>query len=265
MVAPLSLPAAMPEKSSAETPAPAARFQKRPGAWRRTAFRGALTLLATTPFLAVFFFAWGVIFGSEFNPDTFQSRSFWYLRVPGTGFPITRRTVEDSSSVLQKSLAGSGWIAAGAAGRQRWDLVRDNWPRRNSHDFDAAVLVSYLEAPAGAGENRWVQWNLRHPSAAAVFWPAVADLARSGNYVLTPDLFRLAGEYQPPAAGAEDPFPARLRGLTGLLLLDRARLEIQCGQPARAAEAARLAMKYAPCEEAAALAQPPLPGNGSAR
>lgn len=116
--------------------------------------------------------------GSEFNPETYEVRSFFYRVSPFTG----RQTSGISRSVqmtpLGEMLNQGKWLPA-APNQNRWDLITDSTVPRSSDwlasDWGKLVQdVSFSQA--------WEAWNQKYPQAAAVLWPAVVELGREGCY-----------------------------------------------------------------------------------
>ena len=116
--------------------------------------------------------------GTEFNPETYEVRSFLYRVSPFTG----RQTSGVSRSVqltpLGEMLNQGKWLPV-ATNQNRWDLITDSTVPRSSDwlaaDWGKLVQdVSFSQA--------WEAWNQKYPRAAGVVWPAVIELGREGCY-----------------------------------------------------------------------------------
>jgi len=204
-----------------------------------------LVLVISVPFLAAWLLIASVVDGEEFSPDTFETRRFRYYRIPVIGAPLTNREIEDSSSVLAQALLGDGYIQPPATKTNRWDLIRENWQHGISSDLDAVILDTYLKISSDGHDSYWSGWNEKYPHRAPEFWQVIAGLARANQYVLMPDLFRLAMAFPEAKAGDEDPFQAELHRIANRLLLDQANRFRESGDNATANELEQLASSLA--------------------
>ena len=124
--------------------------------------------------------------GSEFSPDSFSLRSFSYRRIPGTRIVLNRIEYTDLDESLADYLTARKWLPPVTGNDDpRWDLVHDNRTNPASHVCDARYLTENLFGLSG---NDLIAWSDIHPDLAAIFWPAVAKLARSGLYWAVPEL-----------------------------------------------------------------------------
>ena len=116
--------------------------------------------------------------GSEFNPTTYEVRSFVYRVSPFTG----RQTSGISRSVqmtpLGEMLNQGKWLPA-APDQNRWDLITDSTVPRSS-DWLAADWGKLVQDVSLS--QAWEAWNQKYPQAAAVIWPAVIELGRESCY-----------------------------------------------------------------------------------
>ncbi len=209
--------------------------------WGRIGCVTLLVVVISAPFVLIYLTFASMVDGEEFSPDTFETRRFQYYRIPIIGWPVTNRAIEDSSSVLQQALLSDGYITLPPKNTARWDLVREIWYSGTSPDFDAAILDKYLTMSDDGSNSRWFNWNDENPDRATVFWPAIADLARANQYVLMPDLFRLAINSPKAKTRADDPFQQELQKLARQLLTEQARRFRQSGDTAGAVELEELA------------------------
>ena len=161
--------------------------------WRTPTLIVVLVLLLAIPPLGLILFSIGQMFGEEFSPDDFSSRSFSYNHIPWLNMTIAGIEYEDSTSVLAQELRRDGWIPTTNHSPQRWHLASDLHQPESSRDYDARFLLDFLKLP-----NVWSTFNQEHPDKAKVFWPAVAHLARNEMYVYVPSVMQLGlshGEY----------------------------------------------------------------------
>ncbi len=158
--------------------------------WKSLVFV-VLGLVIIGPVAALYLFTGGVVSGQEFNPDDFSRQNFFYNKMPIFGWTIYGLTREPATPVMEQNLVSDGWIKP--VGNTRWDLVYDSATNLDrTRDCDARILIAYLDLMTTDNENYWYVWNRDHPNLGPIFWQAVADLARAGQYVDTPDLMRLA-------------------------------------------------------------------------
>ncbi len=129
--------------------------------------------------------------GTEFSPDTFQTREFNYQKFPFSNWVISGVEYERYKGGCGPKLITDNWIKARP--EKHWDLVNDSSVNPNkSADCDARYLVDYLQqyqySDVGNTNqtNRWLRYCDDHPKCAAVFWPIIADMARQGMYLAIP-------------------------------------------------------------------------------
>lgn len=229
------------QPASLNNPDTAPEMPPRKVRWGRIGCVTLLVAVISAPFVLMFLIFASIVDGEEFSPDTFETRRFQYYRLPVIGTVLTKRSIEDSSSVLHQTLLSDGFVTPPATKTNRWDLIRENWTSGNSPDFDASILDSYLAIRSDGSSQYWHNWNDQNPERAAVLWPAIADLARANQYVLMPDLFRLSRELPKAKSVATDPFQADLQKLASQLLRDQARRFRESGDSAVATELENLA------------------------
>lgn len=154
--------------------------------WRTPTLIVVLMLLLAIPLGGLILVSTGQMFGEEFSPDDFSSRSFSYNHVPWLNMTITGTEYEDCTGVLAQELRRDGWIPTSSHSPQRWHLVSDIHQPESSPDYDARFLLDFLKLPAV-----WSTFNQEQPDKAKVFWPAVAHLARNEMYVYVPSIMQL--------------------------------------------------------------------------
>ena len=156
-------------------------------------------LLIVLPFL-MYLYIGGQVTGEEFSPDDFSRRQFSYNIVPIFNICIKGIEHHDKTPVLEQTLLNDGLLgeigegnssadvdaasqAAAPAKQKRWHLVRDSASNLESRDFDANLLIRFLDLYDSEYESIWIKFNEDHPDLASEFWPIVADMARHYLYV----------------------------------------------------------------------------------
>lgn len=172
------------------------------------------SLIFGLPFL-VYLYIGGLVTGEEFSPDDFSRRHFSYNIVPF--FNICRSGVEyhDKTPVFDQTLLNDGLLGEIGEGKgktdtdmatldqdaknvtvaaiqKRWHLIRDSASDAESRDFDANLLIRFLDLVDSEHESIWIKFNEDHPELANEFWPIVADMARYYMYVELTDIMARA-------------------------------------------------------------------------
>ena len=133
----------------------------------------------------------GGIQGEEFSPDDFTRRLFSYNVMPFFGIVVRGIEYDDSTRPLEATLSAGGFI--GATNKpKRWHLIWDDVSNKNSSDFNAKLLVDYLDLTNKNHQSVWIQWNDNHPKLAIEFWPVIAELAREELYLDVADIMERA-------------------------------------------------------------------------
>lgn len=164
--------------------------RKRKWLWPTVGAVGALAFF----FLILYLFLRmsGSVHGEEFSPDTFDQRTFYYNKMPLTGWIVYKRRLDNYTSAVAQHIIAAGYIKTIKNDPQVWHLVEDSKSSRSSPDFDARILVDILEAQNSDGEFVWMDWCMDHKKCSAILWPEVARLARDYEYWAIPDLMDLA-------------------------------------------------------------------------
>ena len=171
----------------------------------------SLSLLAGTVVATVTF---GGVTGTEFCPATFESRDFSYHELPLVGWQVTGiRRSQPEPVVLAPVLMAKKWIAPTLETAPRWDLIEGQRGHFHSPAGDASILMAYLESVNEHGSSLWLMWSDSHPASAAQLWPLVADAARREAYLVLPDLFDAAKEFE---ARPATEFGLRLKSVAAL-------------------------------------------------
>ena len=133
----------------------------------------------------------GKIKGEEFSPDDFTRRKFSYNVMPFFGYVVSGIKYDDSTKPFESSLSLDGFIG-GAGESKKWHLIWDSVSNQDSSDFNAKLLVDYLDLTDQNYRSIWFQWNTEHPKLAIEFWPVIAELAREDLYLDVADMMHKA-------------------------------------------------------------------------
>lgn len=155
---------------------------------------GLLFLLAIALFGLLSFSYVGTINGTEFSPNTFQSRYFSYLRIPGTmsrlGPTTLGPTVPTTELEILRHLT-----------RQN---ESDTWHPiaiLNSNvapKYPAALLVESLARKSPEGNSIWAAWSTKNPELASTLWPFIQSMALNNIYLEIPSILEFAENYSGP-------------------------------------------------------------------
>ncbi len=131
----------------------------------------------------------GYVSGSEFDPVTFQTRTFWYWEVPLVHlqvWPIDRKVTTHDVALMLRSRGDVATAPQTPPGE--WDLVEVRHGPASPRRGDAHLLIEQFGVRNG-GKFYWETWTADHPVAAATLWPVVVSLVREDLYVLLPHAF----------------------------------------------------------------------------
>ena len=143
-------------------------------------------------------FIGGVVDGEEFSPDDFSRRKFSYNVMPVFNICLWGIRYSDVTPVFEQTLFADGLLDSDSAkawkkGKaKKWHLVSDSASNPESRDFDAQLLVRFLDIRNSEHESVWAKWNEDHPELAKMLWPVVADMARNNLYVELTDIMAQA-------------------------------------------------------------------------
>ena len=145
-----------------------------------------ISIVIGLPFL-LYLLIGGIVEGEEFSPDDFSRRYFSYNIMPIFGTYIQGIEYHDKTPVFEQTLLADGFLgrttAAPELGKQ-WHLIYDNASDAESRDFDAKLLIRFLDLiDIENHESIWDKWNEKYPELAKDFWPIVAAMAKSYLYV----------------------------------------------------------------------------------
>ncbi len=188
---------------------PATR-SRRKGSWWKRIGAGVLSFIGLSVMVYFFTLVFGSVQGQEFAPDTFARRDFSYYQLPLMQVQVSVVRRKDLGCELCRYMIDKGFISP-ASSASRWDLVATGRRGRLTQDGDALILCRYLDAVDAEGRPYWLGWTQDHPEMAKVLWPTIAQAARDRQYVLIPQLFRLAWSLDDPVQLQRDLNATRLR------------------------------------------------------
>jgi hypothetical protein len=210
---------------------------------------GFVALIVLALVLLFCIFAFGVVVGEEFSPDTFESRSYYYWQIPLLQVQVTSVVQETSTGAFASRLIADKLIKKRK--HSRWDLVRQ-YAGGGMYSGDSALLARHLDSSMFSNSD-WSTWTDDHAKLAAVFWPRVASLARADLYVLLPGIFETAlantSADKPATATA---FTAELDKAISAAAIPLGEIALSSGDAKRSVEILSVVLKWQP-KNAAAL------------
>lgn len=140
----------------------------------------------------------GRVSGTEFNPQSFDTRTFSFYEIPGLQIQLTpiQRTV--STPEVSRHLRNQGWIKVSRKKPSTtWHTLNiargsGNTAELASLLYDSIELFDYEQR-----EFYWKRWSTTHRQQAAVLWPIVQKLANRELYIFIPELLALARATDP--------------------------------------------------------------------
>ena len=191
---------------------------------KRKPLAGLLFLLAIALCSLLSFLYVGTIKGTEFSPSTFQSRSFSYLRIPGTMSRLGPTTLGPSSPTTELEILKHLTRQSGPDTWHPIAILNSNLAPK----YPAALLVESLARKSPEGNSIWAAWSANHPALAATLWPFIQQMAMNNIYLEIPSILEFAENYQGPDDKFEVELHARAREL---LLAHRSLYESYANSP----------------------------------
>lgn len=162
---------------------PTSNAKPRSGIGCFLAILGAFGLLVATGIL----FNWATISGVEFSPNTFQTRSFSYSRIPGTQMRLSKTKLGTLSSPTSTDILKH---LPTLNRPQEWHVATiASW---GSERHAANVLIEAFRQRDASGMDVWSEWSTKNPNVAAMFWPLVQQVAFQQLYSCIPELLEIA-------------------------------------------------------------------------
>lgn len=155
---------------------------------------GLLFLLAIALCGLLSFFYVGAINGTEFSPNTFQSRSFRYLRIPGTMSRLGPTTLGPTFSTTELEILKHLTRQNGSDTWHPIAIVNSNLAPK----YPAALLVESLSRKSPEGNSIWAAWSAKNPALASTLWPFIQSMALNNIYLEIPNILEFAENYSGP-------------------------------------------------------------------
>jgi len=112
----------------------------------------AVLVLLILPPIVLF----GGVFGTEFNPDTFERRSFAFYEMPWIGIQMTSINRHDNSGLVEEHVRAQKYVVPQPVEPERWSLIKLERSSGNTMTGDANLLTQYLDARlSGANSSGW--------------------------------------------------------------------------------------------------------------
>lgn len=154
----------------------------------------------------------GKVYGTEFAPSHFTTRSFTFWELPLLQLQISPIHRESVVTPVTNHLRSQGLIDVPGDPPSMWHLVEIQRGVSGPTPADAEILTSYLAlsrtgSTTGSSDSVWEEWSRSHPAAAKVLWPVIQRLARRELYILMPEIFEIATHQtqpQPLATAIDD-------------------------------------------------------------
>ncbi len=198
--------------------------------------------LVLIPLVLLFVFNVGYIQGEEFSPDDFSQRRFEYNHIFWLNWTIKGNKHTDTTTVVAQYLVDNNLITVRSPPRQ-WDLLRDSRTTGDTADFDARILTDYLQQQSDGNGFFWLNWSMDHPTYAAIYWPVVADLARTYCYLGIHEIMQWASEYD-VSKGSKVNFNAQLKLLASQQCLLLGEIDVEANRNQRAVLRLTLSIGY---------------------
>jgi hypothetical protein len=171
-------------------------------------FYALLAVFALLLALGFFSFSSGIA-GTEFSPNTFQTRAFSYSRIPGTRTRLAPTTITPNTAVASIDVLKH---LPTLTRPQEWHIAEINGS--DDETQEAYVLVNALKQRNADGNDMWGSWSVLHPSEAAIFWPIVQQVAFQRLYECIPELLQLAELARDPVSLERESLEVVIRAVT---------------------------------------------------
>jgi hypothetical protein len=153
---------------------------------------GALVLTGSLVIVALVTMMFGAVGGSEFNPETFDRRSFGFYEIPLIRLQVLPLWRSPATGDVERLIHSQSYITPNSSAPETWHLVQLRRSFATPPETDVMILARYLDAQDEHHNAYWAEWSNKHPQMAALLWPEIARLARLELYTLMPPLFELA-------------------------------------------------------------------------
>lgn len=174
---------------------------------KRKNLPGILLLLAIALCGLLSFSYVGTINGTEFSPNTFQIRSFNYLRIPGTMSRLGPTTLGPSTPATELEILKHLTRQSGPDTWHPIAILNSN----TAPKYPAALLVESLTRKSPEGNSIWATWSTKNPELASTLWPFIQWMALNNIYVEIPSILEFAEIYSGPIEDFEIALHTRAR------------------------------------------------------
>lgn len=173
--------------------------QSNRGPWRSWGVPATTSfiILGLLLFMVICWCEWvgGSVTGEEFNPYTFERRSFRYRQSLFTkrqleGITRTKKTPDKLSAYI----SARPWFPIST--QDHWDLARDSTVIVDSLDWRSRPLVRLLTNEEFT--SFWLDWSMNNSELSTYLWLAVIELAREDQYESIPLIFDAVLEIEDP-------------------------------------------------------------------
>src|SRR5436190_1923997 len=126
----------------------------------------ALVLSATAVVVLLGTFLFGSVHGYEFDPQSFERRSFGFYEIPLLRWQITPLWRAEANGELEELVIAQKYVLPEKNAPPDWHLI--SLERQNSKlpPTDVKILARYLDAQDEHSHSYWAQWSLKHPEMA---------------------------------------------------------------------------------------------------
>ena len=172
--------------------------QSNKGSWQSWAVPviSGLIVLGLVLLVVIYQFEWvgRSVSGEEFNPYTFETRSFSYRQglITKRQLKGIKRTKKQDS--LSKFISAQPWFPAST--QDQWDLMEDSTVEGDSLDWRSRPLVRLLKNVDFT--SFWLDWSATRPELSKYLWLTVIELAREDQYESIPLIFDAVSEIKDP-------------------------------------------------------------------
>lgn len=155
--------------------------------------RAIIGVVVTGSIVGIFVFfvlVFGMVRGSELNPNDFQSRDFFYYRIPFSRVQVSPVTYGSRNLPVVNEFAANGMLK-GSNVPSEWHVIEST--TSSGHlTADAKIFVDHLHERDAQDKYFWSVWNSDNPKQAKVFWPMISKICGQRFYLLIPELFEFA-------------------------------------------------------------------------
>ena len=159
---------------------------------------GIVGIIVAAVFGSLFVVLFGGVAGTEFSPDRFASRDYWFYRLPPFELQITPIYRSPATPPLAQYLKNTNLVPINQSSQPQWHQVSQT-SIRGQIQGDAAILLRYLDAGQSVNHSSpWEAWTRKKTELAQVLWPHIATLAKDKKYIFIPEVMEIANFAKDP-------------------------------------------------------------------